>query len=70
MMTQVEIDRLIEGARQLVEKIDAVHNDGRYQWVWQSAQLHGTPYEGPKYDGELAELRAILADIAVKVGGL
>jgi hypothetical protein len=46
--------------RALVEKLDAVHADGKYQAVWQISALHVGCYNGPQYGEELDELRAAL----------
>lgn len=47
--------------RALVERLDVVHADPTYQTVWVLAQIHGAPYEGPKYDVELSAARAALS---------
>ncbi|HSE03749.1 MAG TPA: hypothetical protein VLK35_06295 [Methylomirabilota bacterium] len=57
---QAEIARLREAATALLVKLDAVHADGRYAAVWQISQMHVGPYDGPKYEVEMAALRAAL----------
>lgn len=48
----------------LVQKLEGVHASPAYQWVWQCAQLHSGPYQGPTYEAELAALRFALASPA------
>ncbi len=52
---------LIDAARALVERLDAVHRDLAYQSVWVLYQNHGGKYAGPFYDMELNILREALA---------
>lgn len=52
---------VIEAAKAFVARLDVIHADPRYQWVWQNSQLHGGPYTGPSYADELTALRAALA---------
>jgi hypothetical protein len=52
---------LVKAANKFVKKIDMVHNDPAYYGVWATSQMHIGEYKGPKYDGELDELKAELA---------
>ncbi len=59
--SQAEVERLREALAGLVEKLDVVHGDSRYESVWAIAQLHGgVPYSGPTYTAELATARAAI----------
>ena len=49
--------RLIVAANRLVNKLDRVHADPKYQSVWSINQLHAGPYDGPTWTNELEELR-------------
>lgn len=53
----IELCEALEG---LIQKLDAVHADPKYMTVWQIAQLHQGPYDGPKYTDELARARRAL----------
>jgi len=55
-----ENKRLEEIFGALVAKMDLIHNDPKFVWVWQIAQLHCGPYTGPKYEDELNAARAAL----------
>jgi hypothetical protein len=37
-------ETLREAAQTLVDRLDFVHADPAYQWVWQNSQIHGGPY--------------------------
>jgi hypothetical protein len=54
---------LVKAANKFVKKIDMVHNDPAYYGVWATSQMHIGEYKGPKYDGELDELKAALAEV-------
>lgn len=55
--------QVIEAAMSLLAKLDIIHNDPKYQGVWQMYHIHGLRYDGPKYDTELEVLRAALASL-------
>ena len=44
----------------LVNRLDAIHADPRYESVWTSYMIHGGRYNGPTYVEELARARATL----------
>lgn len=48
-------------AEVLLNRLDAVHNDPRYESVWQMYWIHGGVYTEPTYTAELDDLRAALA---------
>lgn len=50
-----------EALKGLVEKLDAIHKNARYQAVWECAQFSMGPYTGPDYAKELEQARAALA---------
>ena len=54
--------QLAEALRTLVEKLDAVHADPRFQAVWTSYMVHGGRYTEPRYDKELSAAKAALTD--------
>jgi hypothetical protein len=54
---------LVKAANKFVKKIDMVHNDPAYYGVWATSQMHIGEYKGPKYDGELDELKAALSEV-------
>ena len=54
-------DAVRNAASALLEKLLSIHGSSEYQAVWQIAQLHRGPYTGPKYDEEMAALKAALA---------
>lgn len=60
-MKRAKHKRIEFAARALLARLDEIHADPRYQWVWQNSQIHGGPYTGPKYDAELKSLRRALA---------
>lgn len=49
-----------KAARELVAKIEAIHDDPAYQGIWVLAHNHGLPYLGPNYADELARLKTAL----------
>lgn len=56
-----DANRLREASSQFITRIEAIHDDPLYRAVWESAANHGIDYsKGPKYDEELAHLRAAL----------
>jgi hypothetical protein len=57
-----EIERLKEALRQLVDRLDLVHADDRYESVWSISQMYVGPYKGPTYTKELAIARAALKE--------
>ena len=44
----------------LVDRLDEIHADPRYESVWASYMIHGGRYNGPTYVEELARARAAL----------
>jgi hypothetical protein len=57
----VGLHRLVRAAQGLVDKLEKIHDDPHYKSVWFSYANHGGDYStGPKYDKELAELKAAL----------
>lgn len=54
-------EALVEALSALVEKLDLVHDDPRYEAVWTISQLHAGPYTGPQYDKELEAGRLALS---------
>lgn len=50
----------VEAARKLVEKLELIHKDSKFQSVWIINQMHAGPYTGPTYENELAELKKAL----------
>lgn len=49
-----------KAAAALVAKLDAIHEDPRYQAVWIIAKVRNGSYEGPQYRDELEALRSLL----------
>jgi hypothetical protein len=58
-----ECMNLLNAARSLVERLDLVHDDPKYQGVWQMAQSRNGQYTGPQYKKELDALREIVLGI-------
>lgn len=54
------LQAVVLASRSLVQRLHVVHADAEYKAVWEVAQLHRGPYQGPKYDIELKELESIL----------
>jgi len=52
--------------RGLVAALDQVHEDQYYQRVWNVHQLHCGPYKGKKYEAELKQATAALAQLEGK----
>ena len=46
--------------RQLVNRLDFIHDHAAYRSVWTINQIHVGPYQGPTYEAELAAARAFL----------
>lgn len=46
--------------RRLLDRLEHVHADPRYIAVWQCAQTHFGPYEGPQYHTEMETAREVL----------
>jgi hypothetical protein len=57
---------IIEASTKLVRKLEAIHEDPKYQAVWQMYAIHGMTYSGPKYDKELIALKELLGDFDYK----
>ena len=49
-----------EALEALVYKLDAVHEDARYQSVWQVYAIHGFKYTEPTYIRELEQAKQVL----------
>lgn len=49
-----------DAAKKLVERLDEIARDPRYQSVWTMYAIHGMTYDGPFYVDELNELRRAL----------
>jgi hypothetical protein len=47
--------------RQLVEKLELVHQHPRFKVVWECAHFRLGAYDGPTYEQELANAKAALA---------
>lgn len=61
---------LAETSRTLCEKLYAVHNDPRYRRVWEIAQSHRGPYDGPTYTVELSRLESMLRQGRMEADGI
>lgn len=59
--TQAQIEAAL---RDLVERLDFVHDDRAYKSVWAVNQLHVGPYSGPTYEKELEKAKAVLTAAA------
>ena len=46
----------------LVERLDVVHNDPRFQGIWTFLMVHGQMYDGPTYKDALDSARAVLIE--------
>ena len=55
---------LEEAAQAMLDKLNVIHADERYQGVWLLAHNHGQPYGGPNYLAELTALQAALRRLA------
>lgn len=54
-------DAMVErAARALEAKLHLIHDHHRYKLVWEVAQSHLGPYDGPTYEEELMALTAAL----------
>ncbi len=61
LLTQSEeIRRLREALAGLVNRLDEVHDDERYQSVWVLYQIHGGKYTEPTYTEALENARRAL----------
>lgn len=54
--------KLETAARTLLDRMDVIHAHPLYRRVWELAQLHGGPYEGPKYQEQVKALREALSE--------
>lgn len=51
-----------QALQRLVDKIDQMQVDERFQDVWAMYELHKRSYGGPSYDQELEDAREVLAE--------
>jgi Domain of unknown function (DUF3850) len=58
------LETLTQAARDLVQKIDAIHNSGAYRSVWILNQIRNGPYQGQDYVAELDRVRELLSSSA------
>lgn len=56
----IERDAIKLVLKNLVDQIDSVHNDSRYQSVWMMYNIHGGIYNGPFYKDEMEAAKDIL----------
>ena len=54
------LNDLTEAAQQLVQKLQRIHADPRYQAVWTIAVAHGVQYRGETYEAELNRLAELV----------
>lgn len=52
-----EMSDAINSAWTLIDKLEMIEKDPKYQQVWTSAHIHGVRYDGPQYDEDLQELK-------------
>ncbi len=64
-----EHDRLQKALETLVNRLDEVHADPRYQSVWQLFMIHGGDYTEPKYEAELNAAKAALSHCGAQISG-
>ena len=57
---------VVEAARGLVGKLEAIHANEEYKSVWTLSHIHGSPYKGPTYEKELKTTLAALAALDAK----
>lgn len=53
--------KIINAAKALVDKLDLIEADPKFQSVWVMTANHGVPYTGPTYSYEKQILRNALA---------
>lgn len=51
-----------QALQRLVDKIDQMQVDERFQDVWAMYELHKRSYGGPSYDQELEDAREVLSE--------
>jgi len=49
-------ENLVLCCKQLISKLNEIHDDPKYQAVWQIYAIHGMTYSGPNYEEELRDL--------------
>lgn len=49
-----------KAAEALVNKLELIHEDPKFQSVWIMAHNRGCPYDGPTYEKELNDLKTAL----------
>ncbi len=60
-LSSAERSGIERAAKALIDKLNAIHADPRYQSVWQIAMIHAGNYSGPNYEAELKQLTSALA---------
>lgn len=58
----VDKDDVLLAALQLVQQLEHVCKSPEYLGVWQIAQMHLGPYQGPTFSKELTALREALKE--------
>ena len=53
-------DPVVTAARSLLERLDTVHADPRFQAFWRNAEIHGLTHSGLRYEAEVGDLRRAL----------
>lgn len=51
---------LYDALKDLLDRLDVVHEDERYKSVWQISQLHVGQYKGPTYEEEYNNARRLV----------
>jgi len=53
-------DNIVRASRALVDKLEEINDDPKFQSVWTINQIHNGPYTGPNYVEELSTLKTVL----------
>ena len=59
-------DGLVDAARNLVERLEFIHEHPAFKSVWVINQIHTGPYDGPQYETELNAVKAALASLGTR----
>lgn len=62
MSKKTKDQKIIEAAKELIDKIDKMINDSEYIAVWILYAVHSLVYKGPSYEKELKKLKVLLKE--------
>ena len=56
------MNKVVEAAKALIEKLEVIHENAAYQSVWTFYTIHGMKYDGPTYEREFESLKTALSE--------